>query len=150
MDKELFELCKEVYKRTEWGRLTKPEYNAQPELSHMYERQKEGSVINPYWSDWYITDWKNSSTKAVNWTEIIPLYTSDYLLKILPEEVDRKILIVTNGDLPHAGYAGRDNYGNYTLDESFYRNAQYSNEVRKALLKLTLALHKAGELKDIK
>lgn len=100
MDNELFELCKEVYNRTEW-------------------------MDN----------------------EAFPLYTSDYLLEKLPEEIGKRILVVTNGERPHAGYAERDNYGNYTLDDSFYRDAQYSNEVRKALLKLTIALHDAGELK---
>ena len=75
------------------------------------------------------------------------IYTSDYLLEKLPEEVKKRVLVVTNGDRPHAGYAERDNYGNYTLDEYYWKNAQYSDEVRKALLKLTIALSEAGELK---
>ena len=75
------------------------------------------------------------------------IYTSDYLLEKLPEEIKKRVLVVTNGDRPHAGYAERDNYGNYTLDEYYWKNAQYSDEVRKALLKLTIALSEAGELK---
>ena len=73
-------------------------------------------------------------------------YDTDYLLEKLPEEVKKRVLVVTNGDRPHAGYAERDNYGDYTLDEYYWKNAQYSDEVRKALLKLTIALSEAGEL----
>ena len=98
------------------------------------------------WSDETLEKMALSMADSELHTEC-PLYTSDYLLEKLPEEVKKRVLVVTNGDRPHAGYAERDNYGNYTLDEYYWKNAQYSNEVRKALLKLTIALSEAGELK---
>lgn len=114
---ELYELCKKVYELTGW-------------------RGEDGFITTIGWYD-----------ETIEADDFYPLYTSDYLLEKLPEEVKKRVLVVTNGDRPHAGYAERDNYGNYTLDEYYWKNAQYSNEVRKALLKLTIALSEAGELK---
>lgn len=113
---ELFELCKEVYEKTGW-------------------------IVGDESWEWYTT-----TDAKLDSMFIAPKYYTDYLLEKLPEEVKKRVLVVTNGDRPHAGYAERDNYGNYTLDEYYWKNAQYSNEVRKALLKLTIALSEAGEL----
>lgn len=112
-DKEIFELCKEVYEKTGWNDNDAP--------------LERFDVDDP--------------------KSVAPLYTSDYLLEKLPPEIDKKLLVITNGDRPQAGYAERNNYGEYTLDENFYRDASYSNTVLKALLRLTIALHEAGELK---
>ena len=127
---ELFELCKEVYKRF-------PKWNDTEQYLWLDDSHH---ATHPEW-DTIETATHDMSGKGT------PLYTSDYLLEKLPEEVKKRVLVVTNGDRPHAGYAERDNYGNYTLDEYYWKNAQYSNEVLKALLKLTIALSEAGELK---
>jgi len=124
-DQELFELCKQVYEKTGWKDTLQCIWNEQVSMP-------DKSVV-----DYGI----ESSYKGYS-----PLYTSDYLLEKLPAEIDKKLLVITNGDRPHVGYAERDNYGNYSLDEFFYKNAQYSDTTLKALLKLTLALSEAGEL----
>lgn len=132
---ELFELCKEVYERTGF----------KDTLDFAYKSKSGPWLVqraNNYdaYPSWWLVGGEVPS-------DCTPLYTSDYLLEKLPEEVKKRVLVVTNGDRPHAGYAERDNYGNYTLDEYYWKNAQYSNEVRKALLKLIIALSDAGELK---
>jgi hypothetical protein len=128
MDNELFKLCKDVYRRTGW----KDTSDVIDFYEGKYTVQKDCSG--------YVDPFKN----GVYWS---PLYTSDYLLEKLPEEINKRMLVITNGERPHAGYAQRDNYGNSTLDDYFYGNAQYSNSVLKALLKLTITLDDAGELK---
>ena len=121
---ELFELCKEVYERTGWS--------ADMDRGVDYVWCHETLTRLPI-------DWDTSDVHLH-----IPLYTSDYLLEKLPEEVDRGLLVVTNGDRPHAGYAQRDQYGDTSLSRNFYKRAQYSDTPLKALLKLVIALHDAG------
>jgi hypothetical protein len=127
-DTELLELSREVYERTGWKDTYSRLHKSNQGL-HTVRHEGNESLLGSIES---------------------PLYTSDYILEKLPEEVGNKKLIVTNGDRPYVGYAERDGYGQYTLDENFYKNASYSDNVLKALLKLTIALHKSGELPDDK
>lgn len=64
----------------------------------------------------------------------------DWLLNRLPPELDRRILIVVTGDRPYVGYAERDNYGNYCLDDYFYSHAQYASETCDAACALLIKL----------
>jgi len=129
---ELYELCKKVYELTGWEDV-RDFYHENDTFDEETQTFKRNGIFS-------IVERKRADYNT-------PLYTSDYLLEKLPEEIKKRVLVVTNGDRPHAGYAERDNYGNYTLDEYYWKNAQYSNEVRKALLKLIIALSEAGELK---
>ena len=105
-DKELFELCKEVYEKTGW-------------------------------------DYQNGA-----------VYTSDYLLeKLVPFKTEA---MGSRGDMMpvNAFVFVRRESGNeyragyrYNLNGSKYSNGIYADTPLKALLKLTIALHEAGELK---
>jgi hypothetical protein len=132
-DKELFELCQQVYEETGWD---------DKSLINSYKQLIKHNTTS--WNNWFFADYNNHVNDFSE--RSIPLYTLEYLLEKLPPEIDGKLLVITNGDKPHTGYAERDNYGNYTLDESFYENAQYSDTTLKALLKLTLVLSERGEL----
>ncbi|WP_160665120.1 hypothetical protein [Pseudarthrobacter sp. ATCC 49987] len=100
-DTELFELCKEVYKRTGWI-----------------------GTIN------LINDEVGATFMGPIGANTVPLYTSDYLLEELPW-----------------GYGVRK-YPEYYLAFSWDNDNRYveSETPLKALLKLTIALHDAGEL----
>lgn len=94
------------------------------------------------WEPPYPRRWLDVEGKA-------PLYTSDYLLQKLPpviqdphDRVFKHIQMWINGDkTAHAGYVEP-----YAHDDKV-AYAQESKELRITLLKLTIALHKAGELK---
>lgn len=132
-DNELFELCKEVYKRTGW----KDTHDVIDFYEGKYTVQKDCSG--------YVDPFKN----GVYWS---PLYTSDYLLKKLPpaiwdETLDgTKVVCLLTINMQGSGEA----IAVYTIpyDEQF--RGAYSNTADtplKALLKLTIALDEAGELK---
>lgn len=99
MDNELYELCKEVYKRTGgWG------------------IEEKALTDHKLWHPEYS----------------IPIYTSDYLLEKLPNTVELK---------------KRDD-GSYSgLMPSIVGRLTLADTPLKALLKLTIALSEAGELK---
>lgn len=101
---ELFELCKEVYERTEW----KP------------------------------TDWQHGDEGGQ------PIYTSDYLLEKLPKTIWSTYgLAIFPGDyVATAGYYDPDGLIGVEVNE-----LQKADTPLKALLKLTIALSEAGELK---
>ena len=118
-DTELFELCKEVYERF-------PEWNGTRDWI-----REDGLIV-----DYNV--WKTST----------PLYTSDYLLEKLPKRVDNDevnwldIYHEADPDCWRAGYeyAKNDKWGDsYDV---------VADTPLLALLKLTLALHEAGELHD--
>lgn len=69
--------------------------------------------------------------------ELSPLYTSDYLLEKLPK------ILLTNADVDGVWTAGT--YGWYDIG---WLEKEVSDTPLKALLKLTLALDDAGELKS--
>ena len=128
---ELHQLCKEVYERTGWEDV-RDFYHEKDTFDEETQTFKRNGVFS-------IVERKRADYNT-------PLYTSDYLLEKLPEEVEKRILVVTGGERPHAGYARRDNYGDYVLDNYYWSNAYYSDTPLKALLKLTIALSEAGEL----
>ena len=140
MDNELFELCKQVYEKTGWTRTHK--------VWH------EDTLTSPTACGY--EDIKH----AIHFT---PLYTSDYVLEKLPHEV----MSVDEWGDEQTGTFGlwKANNGyscGYLHEESFirlleetdsdgekyYRDAEFFADTSlKALLKLTLALAEAGELK---
>jgi hypothetical protein len=121
MDTELFELCKEVYKRTGWA----------------------------------TRDWIREDGLLVDynvWGTSTPLYTSDYLLEKLPayleywnggNEAGYLVLKHWSKDYEAGYWAENDGL---SADNKF--TSGYSISPLKALLKLTIALHDAGELKQ--
>lgn len=97
IDNELFELCKEVYEKTEW------------EFDRV-ETQKDGSMLF--------------------------FYTSDYLLEKLKRKAIRVVKVLNTTDT-------------WFVEDVLtpFDSNQVSDTPLKALLKLILALAKAGELK---
>ncbi|TFC63728.1 hypothetical protein E3O62_02565 [Cryobacterium sp. TMT2-15-1] len=130
MDNELFGLCKEVYGATEWGL-----HIADQQLAS-YEK-----YIWFYRDDGLITDEPIYNTSFQNPT---PLYTSDYLLEKLPKERgDEERTYLTLDINPFGDWSAY--YSDGQGGSSIYIGIH--NTALKALLKLTLALHAAGELK---
>jgi len=126
MDNKLFELCGEVWKKTEWN-------------------PSEG-----------FRNWYRSSTVTISgeYTQAIcPRYTSDYLLEKLPDHLE-----TTPPEDKNLKWAnlylkpdGNDWWGGYIDIETSLSpyNHLYgrADTPLKALLKLTIKLHDAGELK---
>lgn len=88
----------------------------------------------------YFTTYWNNNEKRLSTGRpgtFIPLYTSDYLLEKLPRDTALfKTILVAD---EHRYYANSAK----ALDSNCY-----SDSPLKALLKLTLALHEAGELHE--
>ncbi len=144
---ELFELCKQVYKATGWGRMDNgsptDEYYAANPVSILLNKP---DVIKG-WQIWRWEDFGESGRLhfSLGKGQAYPLYTSDYLLEKLPFQTkytrgDGRIakgwcyLVLTYADNGQsvATYANR----NKEWIEPFY-----SDTPLKALLKLTLKLH---------
>lgn len=132
MDKELFELCKAVYERLKWD---------------------DDSLRHKLGDDIYDRPLHQSDTDDEHPEDSYhPLYTSDYLFGVLPpvildpdDKIFKHIQMWINGDgTANAGYVEP-----YAHDDKV-AYAQKSSEMRKTLLKLALALHKAGELEKSK
>ena len=70
---------------------------------------------------------------------ISPLYTSDYLLDKLPNYIHVEKCVELKPSTRWMAYHSR-----YSTDH----HREYSSSPLKALLKLTVALHEAGELKE--
>ena len=129
MNDELFELCKEVAKRTDWL------CDEDASDFYFYWEANEGGDFSiryrnecPYYSK----------------DEYYPLYTSDYLLEKLPsslndDEDDTYRLTVhkVNGDW----------LANYVYDNVGMWH-RYGSTPLLSLLKLTIALSEAGELNN--
>lgn len=135
-NQELFDLCKQVYEATEWDG-----------ADAVYEQvvgipEGEPYIVYPKIIKQYGL-WGTQELKKRT-----PLYTSDYLLGKLPavvqdpsDKIFRHIQMWVNGDgSAHAGYVEP-----YAHDDKV-AYAQQSNEMRTALLKLALGLHKEGVL----
>lgn len=132
---ELYELCREVYKRTGWRQ--------EPDISFLYK----------YWDDY--DELCVISIEEADDT-LVPAYASDYLLEKLPRHIEYKKsvyhLTVMNGN------RGDDNWiaDYYTFAHTSRRGWYMANKVEpkmteagtplKALLKLIIALSEAGEL----
>lgn len=122
MDTELFELCKEVYKRTGWNN-TQMRFVAKP-LTEDY-RILHKSQLHALNESVYEDNLIYNSTF---------LYDSDYLLEKLGED-DRHIGMFTQS----VNWAASYQRTGLLIQEA-------SNTPLKALLKLTVALDDAGEL----
>lgn len=113
---ELFELCKEVYKKTGW------------------------KCGEPYLKDEVFSMYKESDV-------LYYLYTSDYLLEKLPNKIKSEHstgwLTLSPMDKENWGAGYEADHTEHIDDYKF----EWSNTPLKALLKLTISLHKAGELK---
>ena len=116
MDEELHQLCKEVYKRTGW------------------DGDKQFAYDDTYGDKWlrYIAEFPHES-REWRLENMIPLYTSDYLLEKLPlvsvEKYNNEWIAMSG-----RGYDGPA-YGDI------------ADTPLLALLKLTITLSEAGELK---
>ncbi len=127
-DNDLFELCKEVYEKTEWDGTDKYWHIL---ISHDMKT----------WREPRLQDYKPDNLFGMR---IVPLYTSDYLLEKLPSHItsewDNSFELWNSGDEWVAGYEYADTEA---IDNS---HTQFADTPLKSLLKLTLALHEAGEL----
>jgi hypothetical protein len=112
-DKELFELCKQVYGATGW----------------------DGYALKVYDKNGDVTELKDLRTLPD-----FPQYTSDYILEKLP--------VFTS---VQSAYTFDDDYQESVGFEANHMNSDTktyrADTPLKALLKLTLALYEAGELK---
>jgi len=140
---ELFELCKEVYKRF-------PEWNDTLAVYEQTAGIPEGKPYIAYpelerkWGLWGTQELKKHT----------PLYTSDYLLeKLQPFKTEAKgnrgdmmpvnAFVFVRGESKNEFRAGY----RYNLNGAKYSDGIYADTPLKALLKLTIALSEAGELK---
>lgn len=137
MDKELFELCKEVYKRTGWSG-TVEYFESYPVLDEVVEK-RSFSVIPDDLPDL-----------------ITPLYTSDFLLERLPKHLERKDSQygALRGTVDLTRLLDIDWEASYRFEDEMnpaeFKYASVSDTPLKALLKLTIALHEAGQLSQYK
>lgn len=127
IDTELFDLCKKVYEKTGWDvngdhyllRPTKLNFDKPDKLEN---QESHGSDYK-----WQIGKDSEGMWKA---KEVIPLYTSDYLLEKLPPK----------------SYCGKNNVGYGVAWKTGTDYDQDADTPLKALLNLTLALKEAGEI----
>lgn len=113
IDPELFELCKEVYKRfPDWSTGNWIDYNEGKFTVYGVSDNRYGGYV-------------------------CPLFNSDYLLEVLPAHTSVKSFLVNkkNGARFMAEHCIDGRFRNFVADTPL-----------KALLKLTTALHEAGEL----
>ena len=126
MDTELFELCKEVYKRTGWD----DKGNCSPLYRHYWKHHNQED------SEAVLCTYMGTIDPRDEAIKICPLYTSDYLLEKLPERTER---------IEDTAMLGRatNNDGWSVVYRDFVCLA---DTPLKALLKLTIALDDAKEL----
>ena len=136
MDEELFELCKEVYKRTGWLKYNTEHdadfYYATNDLEFKDENYEVVSREHYHFPQGFIAQ------------DFIPVYTSDYLL----EKLHR-----TDADGYHIGIlVGKGKNGDKAVSASAQATGWLIQEAGDtllvALLKLTIALSEAGELNN--
>lgn len=123
IDKELFELCKQVYEATKW-RDTESWIEGVTAYGDLIIHSEGESGY-----DGYIYE----NNMEYEWCNDTPLYTSDYLLEKLPNKT----------------YCGFNNVGNGVAWKTGLDYDQVADTPLKALLKITLELHKRGELKQL-
>ena len=114
---ELYKLCKKVYELTGW---LEDDCNA---------IRDDGAVFH-------------TSVDLVDAIGFTALYTSDYLLEKLPNKLGEKWLNLS----PETSYKGLW-IAEYQDNKQVSSYIYFANTPLKALLKLTIALSKAGELK---
>lgn len=132
MDNELFELCKEVYKRTKWDG---------NDLLH-----RLGDEV--FYRELFDSDVDEKHPRE----SYYPLYTSDYILEKLPKFVEGEKhsshLLCLQPNPIGAGFQAMYHLS-IARPTSTSQNTKYMHTADtplKALLKLTIALHEGGEL----
>lgn len=125
IDKELYELCKEVYEKTGWK-------NTHHLILHLVTPGVKDSE--------HIGEWHNNGDFDEE-DGAYPLYTSDYILEKLPKGIKGNYLNIFSAGIS-SWYAL---YGRTTTakDTGLYGEC---DTPLKSLLSLTIALHEAGEL----
>jgi hypothetical protein len=145
-DQELFDLCKQVYEATGWN------YNYSDFMSMHHIYSFEGKTTGSYWEDVY-DDYRNRDpfdgrrpTGITHRLEsLAPLYTSDYLLEKLPRQIMGKSLEIYGFDEETGMYLVRYDVMDLVPSNQGWYGARADTPL-KALLLLTLALHKEGLL----
>lgn len=132
---ELFELCKEVYKRTHWED-TLQFYDWFKDIYSEGEYEDYGMWHSFIKGSYDVEDGQ------------VPLYTSDYLLEKLPQSIDAGRSFAVDMflvlDRPKSlKYRYR---AFYTAPSYGKRNEVVANTPLLSLLKLTIVLSEAGEL----
>ena len=125
---ELFELCKDVYKRL-------PEWRTGWWYPYLHMGEME-TIDRHIYTDEF--------GAIVDYQRDVPLYTSDYLLKKLPVHIDEGVRAQHLLVYAETIYPYTENYYTALYEKSEYQ--EYSDTPLKALLKLTIALSEAGEL----
>lgn len=136
-DTELFDLCKQVYEKTGWitGWAGSRYWVYQPydgkRRREFYEKYKllTFDEVDQLYGAGSMDEDKESFT---------PLYTSDYLLEKLPYWTS----VTKEGE--YASFPKGYQFSAQRVNEA---PVLYADAPLKALLKLTLALHKSGELR---
>ena len=120
---ELFNLCKQVYEKTEWDRFVKGE-------------QKQW-IAEWWWTyNGKLQDEPIDVLKLLSDQRVCPLYTSDYLLeKLLPITYSIQVYRRQTGLIDLMWMPQKPMYDDVVSDTPL-----------KALLKLCLALHESGQL----
>ncbi len=136
---ELYELCKEVYEKTGWEDV-RDFYHENDTFDEETQTFKRNGIFS-------IVEHKRADYNT-------PLYTSDYLLeKLQPFKTEAKgnrgdmmpvnAFVFVRGESKNEFRAGY----RYNLNGAKYSDGIYADTPLKALLKLTIALSEAGELK---
>ena len=137
IDNELFELCKEVYKRfPEWNDTQNGYYFVDGREPLLYDNDVFAVEEDDQW-------WGQMAFLA-------PQYTSDYLLEKLAQTDGMPIVFFGHDhgqtNTPRAWFAHKDVSGTLHTEDS----GEGADTPLKALLKLTIALDNAGQLKGEK
>lgn len=127
MDNELFELCKEAYRRTQWAGIP----------AEQWFGFKAGTLETPV---------------ILGHT---PSYTSDYLLEKLPKELENHFLVLeicnAHNELEWTADYYNHRYFTYLVSyEPSKADVTHGNTPLKAILNLVIALDEAGQLKGDK
>jgi hypothetical protein len=133
MDTELFELCKDVYKRTGWDRYT---------LDGRIEQYIEKAYFT---IDGILQDSVVERYKLLKEQFVCPFYTSDYLLEKMPKTLNDQHSSTVGAAWNGITDDWQADYGGEAFDG--LAMVEHSDTPLKALLKLTVALDDAGELK---
>lgn len=141
-DQELFELCKQVYEATGWKDDSIDYY------MRFHKPAKRAFKVNrwEYDEDSRRYHGAPAAEQFREENEVAPLYTSDYLLEKLPVHVDDGVRVQNLVQEVETYYPYRQKNNVYS---AYYKGSdfnEYSDTPLKALLKLTIALHKENLL----
>lgn len=134
-DPELFELCKEVHKRTKWDDET---------LTNSWKRLISHDMKQ--WRDWFIAGYNNHTNDFSEKT--VPLYTSDYLLEKLPSHLNEnnETYYLTLEKMNDQSYTASYGYVDIGQVDHPKIKPEIADTPLAALLKLTIKLHENGEI----